>query len=82
MMTVEQITTAKERLENAFRPLICKVEDLDYRSKIRFKVLDGKGNTVFEVPQVFQSTIIDERHFADVIEQARRVIQAKGYILK
>ena len=81
MMTDGQIAAAKDRLEGAFRPLICKAEDWDYKAKMRFKVLDENDNTIFEAPEIVKSVIVDESRFADVIEKARGVVQAKGHVL-
>ena len=81
MMTDKQIATAKSRLENAFRPLICKAQDWDYRAKMCFKVFDENNNIIFEVPKIVQGDVADESRFADLIEQARTAVQAKRYIL-
>jgi hypothetical protein len=81
MMTDEQIAIAKARLEAAFRPLVCKAEDWDHKYRMRFKVLDGNGAVILEMPEILQRDVVDASRLGDVIEQARLVVQAKGYVL-
>jgi hypothetical protein len=76
MMTDEQIANVKAKLEGAFRPLTCKAEDWDYKEKMRFKVLDGNHNAIFENPKITQHDV--ESSLAEILEQARAEIQAKG----
>ena len=80
MMTDEQIASAKTKLEGAFRPLRCKVQDHDYRARMRFKVIDTSDNMIVEHDMV-EDVVRDARRLIEVIEQARAAVQAKGFAL-
>jgi hypothetical protein len=80
MMTDEQIAAAKTKLEGAFQPLRCKVQDYDARAKMRFKIIDENDKTVVEAA-ITEHDVRDAVRLADIIEQAREVAQAKGFAL-
>ena len=81
MINDEEIAHAKRALEGSFRPLVCKAEDWDYKAKMRFKVLDEKGETILEIPELVRGDIVNEARFAELIEIARNAVRAKGYAL-
>jgi len=81
MLTDEEIAKVKATVEGAFTPFRCVAEVWDDKRRLRFKVFDLDDNNIIEVPEVAESTIRNEHLFRIIIDNARTVIQVKGFVL-
>ncbi len=71
----------KEIVEEAFQPLQCSAEFFDYGNKFRFRIFNPKGEGIFRVAEAPSYTVRNEWNLREMIEDARRTVEEKGYKL-
>jgi hypothetical protein len=53
----------------------------DYGDRLRFKVFGGNNESIVGMPEVLVRTINSPDHFDQLIQEIKKKIMAKGYII-
>ncbi len=70
-----------EAIENAFRPLECRVDLFDQQNRLGFRVFDPNGNSILPVSSWLTRLVRKPDSLRSRINVLRKRVEAEGYTL-